>query len=498
MAIIKTLDILLRGRTDRLGSDLKKGSGLINRFARGVRSSISGAFGKIVGLATAAAGFLSVAKALSKVNEQFERIDALAKSADGIGATVAEMQSLKLAANLAGTEFPMVEQAVGRFAKVLGQAMGGNQAAINSLQTLGLSVNSFDGKSASESIGMVFDKIAGMGSQSEKTAAATAIFGKSAQKMMALIDGGSAGIRSAAADIDSFGGAISRVDAAQIEIANDAWTRMTALLDVVWANIATKVAPVFAALVEQFTEGAKGSEGFTSAISTGFEILLGGIDIANRAWHGFQGAITLTQTMAVGLFAVIMDGLAMIERGLISLGGSSFDFGLQNLANAANEVATELGEKTRKEFGLAFGENNFADEFQKRLQGVNERAKEISAEGDKKISAAPIKPKIDFKGIQDKAKGFLDGALSIGADFGKSLFRQPKSKDEREQSRPAALSRFSAEAQAAINQSQSPAAVIAKTHREAQRTRVNQEVALRDIGRSLATGVQGVLIKLGG
>ena len=60
-------------------------------------------------------------------------------------------------------------------------------------------------------------------------------------------------ISSAAQDIERMGGAISRLDAAKVEEAQDAMTRTKAAVSVLWAELTIKLAPAIEGMADKLT-----------------------------------------------------------------------------------------------------------------------------------------------------------------------------------------------------------------------------------------------------
>jgi len=407
VAIIKSLSILLRGDTSRLRRDFSPAKKQLAVLKNQTSSIFKGVGFKIAGLAGAVVGFTSLAGAMLKVNSAFKAIDTLAKSADKIGATVGEMQSLGLAAKLSGTSMEAVERSMLKFSQTLGKAIGGDTTAIKALEKLGLTVNDFEGLSATQSFGLVSDAINKLGSQAEMTSATMEIFGRGGTEIFNLIKGGSAAVDSAAESINAFGGELSRVDAAKVELANDAWTKMQTMLDGVFQRIAVGVAPAFAALIETVMELSQ-STGVMGSISTFvLDSMVTGIEIVSRSFSFMAGVVRSIQTVFVSVAAVILNGLAQIESALIAFGGSTFDFGIQAIADAADTAAGELAGMAMDNFSQAFGKNDFVEKFEQKMGEIQGRAEDIADKVEGSVFAKAISPDVTI----DQKK--LDAAVDL-------------------------------------------------------------------------------------
>jgi hypothetical protein len=397
VAIVKSLTILLRGNTSKLKSDFKPAKQAVSGLQKQFSATFTNVGLKIAGLAGAIVGVTSLAGAMMKLNTQFSKLDDLAKSADKIGATVGEMQALELAAKLSGTELAAAETAMLKLSQTLGKAISGDSAAVKALESIGLTVADFENLNPNEAFGKVSDAINQLGSQAEQTAAIMSIFGRGGTEVFNLIKGGSATINQATADIQSFGLELNRVDAAKIEMANDAWTKMQMMIDGLFQQIAVALAPAFTALIETIIELTKNSGVMGSVATTSLDLIIAGVDIASRSFSFMAGVVRSVQTAFATVLSFILKGLAQIEKALIMFGGQSFDFGIATLAKAADEVAADLGKKAGENFSQAFGKNDFSEKFKSKLAEIESRATEIAENVDKKAFARPLTPEVEIK-----------------------------------------------------------------------------------------------------
>ena len=430
MAIVKSLMILLRGNTGRLKNDFRPAKKALTDLRTQATSVFKGVAFRITGIAGAVVGVTSLATAMVKLNSQFNRVDEIAKTADKIGTTVGEMQALALAAKLAGSDLGSVERSMIRFSQTLGKAISGDATSVKALENIGLSIESFEGLGATESFGLVSDAINKLGSQAEQTAATMEIFGRGGTEIFNLIKGGSEAINAATEDIQSFGGELSRIDAAKVEMANDAWTRMQALIDGLFQRLAVSVAPAFTALIETIFELTRSTSGFGDMGVFVLESITAGVEIVSRSFSFMAGIVRSVQSVFATLLSFVLDGLAKIEMALVAFGGQSFNFGIAALSQVADSAAQELANLANQNFAEAFGDNTFLNTFRSKLGEIESRAAQIASNVEGKIFAAPITPEIQVDQKKLQANVNLASAERGSQEAFATIFGGAKPMDE--------------------------------------------------------------------
>lgn len=446
MATISNLDVNLVANTKRFDRRIKKSGGVFGGFARRIGSFSAAKFAGGIGLIAGSVGtIMSLGAAMGRVNDQFDKIDRISKFSDEVGATVAQMQALQLQAELTGTDQSTLEKGIQRLTRRIGEAKLGMGEGVKALDSLGLKANDLADLPLTDQLGVIADKINQQETAADKAAAAYGLFGRQGQELMTFFAGGAAGIQAATDDIESFNGALTRVDGAQIEMANDAWTRMQSLINVIWQNIAVQAAPIMTALVEMFTEGAKEAGGFSSIIETGFMILTEGIKFALNAWDFFLAGVAAWRGVFASGMKFVLEGLAQVEAALVKIGGKDFDFGIRGLADAAAQVAEEYNIEAQRRFSR-FEQGTAGNEFQDRLDEIKARAEDIA---EASATPPPPPPGPDLAAMLESGRQFAGAALGALGD-GLASIELPELKAER-QTGPAAAAIGSSAAQSIIN-----------------------------------------------
>jgi hypothetical protein len=112
----------------------------------------------------------------------------------------------------------------------------------------------------------VADQINRLGTQAEKAAAANYLFGRSGQSLLNLFSQGSEGIAAFQREAEKLGLTYSRLDAAKIEAANDAMTRLKGAGRGLITQTTIELAPAIEAVATALTESMIASDGFGKSL----------------------------------------------------------------------------------------------------------------------------------------------------------------------------------------------------------------------------------------
>ena len=396
MAVISNLDVNLNARTQKFDGPIKRSTKTFGGFAKSVGNFSAAKFVAGVALISGAIGTLrSFGSQLERINDQFGRIDRLAKFSDEVGATVAEMQALQLQAELTGTNNDTLEKGIQRFVRRLGEAKLGIGQGVKALKELGLTSEQLINLPLTDQLGLVVDRIRQNGTEAERAAAAYALFGRQGQELMTFINGGSQGIRNATRDIERFGLGIRRVDAASIEAANDSWARMSTLVEGFYGQIAVKSAPAFKVLTDVTTEYIDTLGGVDSAAEIAIESLVKGFGKLADVYNILIGAQQRLTAEIVGGIAQSIRAADFAATVANPNAGINFRTGeFSQGIPGAKEFVKELD----KNFNQLISESNkrFQDgvngvasgEFERRIQNAKEAGQQFGkSSGDQLVSS---------------------------------------------------------------------------------------------------------------
>lgn len=230
---------------------------------KSVGNSAAAATAKIakIGAAFATAG-VAAGVALTKMS--MANIDTLAKTADKIGVTTEALGGLRHAAELTGVSAGTMDMAMQRLTRRVSEAANGTGEAKAALQELGINAVELEKIPLDKQMEVIAEKMGDVKSQSDKVRLAMKLFDSEGVALVNTLAGGSAGLQAMAKEAEQLGITVSRVDAAQIELANDAVTRAKGVFTGLGNQLATNFAPLIKTVADRFRQSALDTEDFGS------------------------------------------------------------------------------------------------------------------------------------------------------------------------------------------------------------------------------------------
>lgn len=370
MASIATLTIDLIGKSGKLTAELNKANKKTSSWADKTRKLVGGSAKVMAGFG--AAGVAAYASIYAK-NAEF--IDQQAKTADRLGITTQALGGLQHAANLYGASNEELNKSLQTMQKNLGQVgQTGTGEAKYALDGLGLSVQELQGLAPEEQFKVIADKLKGVEDQSQKVYLAQSLMGKSGAKMINVMDAGADGITAMMQEADALGMTFDRIDAAKVEMANDAFDKAQKTTHSFGQTLAIETAPIIGAISEMWVDSAKEAGGFGS--------------IAQQVVTKVGSGIGFLGDMGRGLQVVFL----LLRQGVAELANAA----VQNFANIARAINPMLEALDMESSGLKELES-FGDSF---AATTDKLGKELSD-----LTLAPMpseKVKTWIAGVQDK------------------------------------------------------------------------------------------------
>lgn len=360
------------------------------------RSSVALAkVGAVAGGVTAA-GVTAAGVALTRLTQQaFTSIDAIAKTSDKLGIATTELVGLQRAATFSGASGEVLNKALAKMQKNTSDAASGIGEAQRSFEALGINVRDFKNLSPEEQFKTIADRIRTVGNVTDRTRIAQDIFGRSGIELVNTLRLGREGLDEIIANTDKFGLAISRVDAKQIEDANDAFTRVKDVFRGIGFQIAKNVAPVVTELANRFIATTTEGEGLGSKV---------GAAIRSVAQFVANLSDTIEKTLRT---AIIRARVAFSEMS------ASF---LNNIGDLISKIA-DIHESIRiVPQAIIDAERGIAESAKNLGAGFSEASKEFQAQiaaiEDSEGALGKLLKKYDE--IAESAKKAADAGVSAG------------------------------------------------------------------------------------
>lgn len=285
---------------DRTAAAFRSVTGGLQKLGRQVLSAQSALF------ALAGVGGLGLL-----VKNAFDAGDATAKLSDRLGISTEKLAGLQHAANLAGVDTDKVTLAMRGLTKGVIDAAQGTGEMQQAFNRLGLSADQLARMPLDQQFMKVGEALMRVQNVTERNALAMQIFGSRASEVLNIFAEG--GLREAQDDVEKMGVALSRVDAAKIEMANDAMSRAKLAIQGVANSIALALAPIITELANRFADAAKQTNGFRSETLDAMESVATAIAYVANVVHGVEIALLGLRIAIRSISISILDFLSTID-----------------------------------------------------------------------------------------------------------------------------------------------------------------------------------------
>ena len=275
-------------------------------WGRNVRRGLS--TGIVVGAGAALVGLTALVKKTS------ETIDQQAKFADVVGLTTEEFAGYQVAAKITGVEMGQLNTGFTRMLKNVGDAEDGLSTATRALDKLGLSAEDLKQLATDEQIKLIADRFQQLENPVDKASVALNLFGRSGLALGKLLDQGSEGIERFQAEADALGLSVSRVDAAKVELANDALARVNFIAEAAGRSLTIELAPIIEKIADDFVKAGKEAGGMGYAIADAVDAALTPVDWLVDGVHAIKLGFMAMEASALSSKAAIAQTLTLSSR----------------------------------------------------------------------------------------------------------------------------------------------------------------------------------------
>lgn len=304
-------------------------------------SRMRGLFSAVAGGAVALGAALSAA-----AMKGAQDIDRAAKAARRLDISVGSFRALELAAGEAGIPLSALTNDLQNVARELAN-LGTSGNADRALERLGLAVSDVADLEASDRLAKIADRVQELGLSSGQASAVLRDLGVRNREMVLLMMQGGDAIRAAKGDIDDYGLAISSVDAARIEKANDALGRLGLITQYAGQQLAIGLVPALGRMADMMTNSLR--EG--GALRALIDGLVGNVD---RLGTYLATAATMLGGRYVAALVAARLATFTFSGALVALRGALIRTGIGALVVGAGELVYQFGRLVRAAGG--FGE----------------------------------------------------------------------------------------------------------------------------------------------
>lgn len=222
-------------------------------------------------VARALIGYFSTTMFVGWIKGAIDAADALYELSERTGIATDVLSKLQYAAKLSDVSTEEFSANLIKFNKTIAEAARSTGDAEKAFSAMGVSVKDASGnvKSADALLAEVADKFANYADGANKVALATALFGRSGASMIALLNGGAAGLAAMGKELERLGGVVMPDAARRANEFNDNLVRIKTSTSAVGLEIGNVLLPYLNQLANQFLLARKHGLNFLDMFSLG-------------------------------------------------------------------------------------------------------------------------------------------------------------------------------------------------------------------------------------
>lgn len=409
---VATLSVKITGDSAKFNRSLKQANRQLQHFANtALKWSARASAATAAGMALAA-------------RSSFALIDANAKLADRLNATTEELVGLHRASELTGLGTENLDRALEAMVRRLGQAVHGTGEGRRALDALNLSAQELVHLPLAQQLGLIADRINGLSTQAERSAAAADLFSDVGKRMANFLALGSKGMSEAQRQAEALGETYTRLQAGAVERANDALRDLAGASIGVANKLAIKLAPTVEAatrnILRFYAEHRRAAEVLgewtgrlfkaTAALTAAVYGLRALRTAAKSARAAIVALTVATDTLSSKQILVLLGKIALTIAAAIGL-TELFDLALGSATSGAEDLAKQA-EKTREATDAAAdAASEVADGFE-RARKASEGL-QIQGQVERAVTGL-LQTRAELRGGGNQALGLLRARAQVG------------------------------------------------------------------------------------
>jgi hypothetical protein len=336
---VGSLFIDLRASTKGLKKDVDKA---VQKTRRLINKGFKTAF--VAGIAGAAALAASISQAA-------DRIDHLAKTADKLGVPIQRLQALQRAGELTGVSVNTMNMAVQRMTRRVSEAANGTGEAVKALKELGLDAQQLANMSPDKQFQSIANAMQNVSSQGDRVRLAMRLFDSEGVSLVNTLAQGSAFIDETAKRLTKLGVTLSRIDAAKVEMAGDAFSELKLVSQGVTNQLAIQFAPVIKEIATLISDSAAETGGFKDRVISFVDVAVTGFAYVGNVLRGWEVIVKTGRVAYAGYFELILRGAVKVGQQIESMVISSVAAFNKLIIAANDKLGTEFETVNLRQFG---------------------------------------------------------------------------------------------------------------------------------------------------
>lgn len=383
MANDVVIDIVANDKTKKAFGSVRSGLVGIGKVAVSTVAKVA----KIGAAFAAAAG----ASAIALTKMSMTAIDNLSKTASKIGVTTEALVGLQHAAELTGVSTDTMNMALQRLTRRVSEAALGTGEAVGALQELGLDARELTNLPLDEQMNQIADAMQGVDAQSDKVRIAMKLFDSEGVALVNTLKDGSAGLKEFAKETEALGLAVSEVDAAKIEAANDAITRAKGVFTGLGNQLAISFAPAIAFVADMFRQAALDQNEFGNVGQRVANTIVSAVGRMMDGWKAFRVILLQIKAVFFEFGASAVEALRPMASALDTIsekyntlanffGMDVVDTNNERTILGGTKALTEKAVEARQEVVALLEAMNPSDELMEKFNALTANFKSISEE----------------------------------------------------------------------------------------------------------------------
>jgi hypothetical protein len=293
----------------------------------------------------AAGGAVAGLVALTK--SSFDGINATRGLAERIGTSSEALSKLQYAAKLSDVDSETLSGSLEKMQIRLGQvAETGEGKAAKALKSFGLSADELITKDPVETFHKLVGVLEGIQNPAERAAVAVDLFGKSGAGMLNIVVQGSEALATMEQEADLLGKTVNDLDAAKVDEADDALTRVWDSIGGIGNALAIEVAPWITEISNRFIDYAKDGVNANSLVTQSLDWVTTAIGYAADAMQFLEAGWHAAEAGIVKGLALSLQGMEGLKSLLNTLTVGIIDFGIagiDSMVGLGKTIANALG-----------------------------------------------------------------------------------------------------------------------------------------------------------
>lgn len=321
----------------QISTDIQKIQRRFDTFGKNVSRTMTAVAGAI----TAGFAVLGTGAVIGKIAQTAQEMDTLAKSADRLSVSVSSLQKFSIAAGMAGSSAQTLEKFIQKMNEQIQRGAGGSKETEKNINALGLSLSELSKLNTEQRLLAVADAVKKIEDPARRTTLLTIAFGEESSKLSNFLSQGAEGIKAASDELEKMGLTLTRVDFAQVEIANDQMTKLQTVIGQVAQKFTAALAPAFSAATEAIIENSFEFAAFTNTVARGAESMVSQIGRLSEPIRTIVGLTSLTGKSIDFMLTSVTAAIALVINTL-SIPIDAIIAGLKTMVNTAIDAVNSV------------------------------------------------------------------------------------------------------------------------------------------------------------